>query len=189
MCGMFPTGQDETRVQVDESGTNIFENGTNTYPFKSLRRAAKAVRIGVAQNIGLLSDVEYNCTLRDVSCVIYPNSHHFKGTVTIVASNITFGSTVFEQALSVIYASIVDILGATYQGTIMVGDGAILSESPSTHQGAITVNGGFYRLSSSNTSEALTVNCVGNSLLQLNRASTTGITAGGGTTILTPGTK
>lgn len=189
MCGMFPTGVDDARVQVNENGTNIFENGTTTYPFKSLRRALKAVKCGIATNIGLLDDVEHDCIIRDVKCVIYPNHHKFNGTVTVVASNIVFGSTTFEKAFSAIYSSVVDVLGATYKGTIMVGDGGILSESPSTHQGAITVNGGTYRLSSSNVSETLTVSCVGNSLLQLNRSSTAGITAGGGTTVLTPGTK
>ena len=191
MCGMHPYAADDSRAHVNESGTNIFENGSSTYPFKSLRRAVNAVRLHVMDSIQLDGNVIYPHTIRNVNTVIYPSGSTFEAALTIVASNLVFGATTFNAQLRIIYASTVQLLGCTYNGAdeMQITDGSVVSEAPSVHNAPIRVANGFYRLSSSNTSETLTIACTGNSLLQLNRSSTTGITAGGGTTILTPGTK
>lgn len=191
MCGQQPYAVDDSRAHVNESGEYIFENGTQTYPFKSLRRAINAIRLHIMDSVQLDGNVIYAHTLRNVNTVIYPSGHTFEAALTIVESTVTIGATTFNAQLRIIYASTVMLLGCTYNGTdeLTISDGSVVSEAPSVHNAPIRVANGFYRLSSSNTAEALTVACTGNSLLQINRTSTTGITAGGGTTVLTPGTK
>ena len=180
----------------------IFENGSGSYPIKSLTRAciaaSKSYGSGIAGNIFLPSVVnETNKqTIRiranHVGITAPSGGCRIVNPILFIRTKANVGgpgSVTFESDLTLnANANIRFMNGNNVFHGIGVADSLLREDAPNSHLGSVNISGSTYYMSilPEQTPNVVTSR---QCLLQVNKPEATGFTVGGGATLLTSGIK
>lgn len=179
----------------------IFENGSRPFPFKSLERACIAASHnfggGLPGNVMLPSVVnEPNKDTLDIRAQSFALVGHEGGTTiqqpikfTRCQCNMGLYPITFAGKLTInAHSDVRMIQGNNNIGEVEINASKFIESKPNHHTGRVVVDGSFYIMSivPEETPNVVTTNqCI----VQVNKTVATGISAGGGATVLTSGVK
>lgn len=194
----IPSGEQNSVVLSYADPDLIYETGLD-YPVKRFYRACAMAAFNwggdVDGNVVLPAAInEPAAELRDVyrcgfvvpseGCTITNPIRFIRSQAFFTGGSITFNGNVTIQSNSKItFAQANNVFG-----TMRIAQSECNECQPNSHTGRVTLDGANYKMSIL-ASETPDVNASNSTVVQINKTASTGITAGGGTTVLLAGVK
>ena len=194
----LPAGEQNNVVLSYDDPDLIYETGL-TYPVKRLYRACAMANYNWGGNIdgnvvlpSVVSEptaeihIVYKCALTAPSggCVFANPIRFIRANVFTGGGPMTFNGNFVVQSNSRVTIGQID----NAFNTMRIANSELNECQPNSHVGHIDVDGANYKMSI-RAAETPDVRSINSSIIQINKTNSTGISAGGGTTVLLAGVK